>query len=85
MPQHPRPASAGSGLEAHYITEHEQGPDWEYMVLTCQPRESLPEVRRRLVDHAEYGKWELRRSRIYSGGARKYWLRRRAMKVRRTL
>ncbi|GAB3188823.1 DUF5703 family protein [Nesterenkonia suensis] len=68
-----------------YTTEDGAGPNWEYMVITCQPRESLPEVRRRIVDHAEYGKWELRRSRIYTGGVRKYWLRRRIMKVRPTL
>lgn len=59
--------------------------NWEYMVITCQPRESLKEVRRQITDHTEYGKWELRRSRIYMGGVRKYWLRRRIMKVQRTL
>lgn len=74
-----------SALADRYITEDSTGPNWEYMVVTCQPRESLGEVRRRLIDHAEYGKWELRRSRIYSGGVRKYWLRRRMMKVKRTL
>lgn len=61
------------------------GSDYEYMVLTCQPHESLGEVRRRVIDHAEYGKWELRRSRLYTGGLRKYWLRRRIIRVRRTL
>ena len=55
------------------------------MVITCQPQESLKEVRRRVTDHAEYGKWELRRSMIYTGGLRRYWLRRRVMRVQRTL
>ena len=68
-----------------YTTDDRTGPNWEYMVITCQPHESLKEFRRQLVDHAEYGKWELRRSRIYGGGVRKYWLRRRVMNVRRTL
>nr|WP_229503248.1 DUF5703 family protein [Nesterenkonia sedimenti] len=54
------------------------------MVLTCQPRQSLAEVRRQVTDHAEYGRWELRRSAILTGGVRKYWLRRRAMRVQRT-
>lgn len=86
MPQqHPRPASAEARIGTRYTTGNERGPQWEYLVVTCQPRESLAEVRRRLIDHAEYGKWELRRSRIYAGGSRKYWLRRRIMKVRRTL
>lgn len=67
-----------------YLSEGDDGRSWEYMVLTCQARESLAEVRRRVVDHAEYGHWELRRSVIYSGGVRKYWLRRRVMRVQRT-
>ncbi|MDO5492101.1 MAG: DUF5703 family protein [Nesterenkonia sp.] len=72
-------------MAQHYVEESGAGSTWEYMVVTCQPRESLGEVRRRLIDHAEYGKWELRRTRIYSGGTRRYWLRRRVMKVRATL
>ena len=40
-----------------YTTDDRTGPNWEYMVITCQPNESLKEVRRQLVDHAEYGKW----------------------------
>lgn len=79
LPPLPQPVSA------RYTTDNQTGPNWEYMVITCQPRESLKEVRRRLADHAEYGKWELRRSLIYTGGMRKYWLRRRIIKVERTL
>ncbi|WP_369699667.1 DUF5703 family protein [Nesterenkonia sp. Act20] len=55
------------------------------MVITCQPQESLNQARRRVIDHAEYGKWELRRSVMYTGGLRRYWLRRRVMRVQRTL
>ncbi|GAA1169882.1 hypothetical protein HNR09_002817 [Nesterenkonia xinjiangensis] len=77
--------SAFPSSAARYTADDASGLHWEYMVITCQPRESLTEVRRRIVDHAEYGKWELRRSRLYTGGVRKYWLRRRIMKVRPTL
>ena len=42
------------------------------------------EARERLADEAEYGKWELARVLLYRGGARRVWLRRRAMKVQRT-
>lgn len=78
--------SADTAPEAGRSTsKHPTGLNWEYMVITCQPRESLSEVRRRIVEHAEYGKWELRRTRIYTGGVRKHWLRRRIMKVQRTL
>ena len=67
-----------------YNAEDDDGRGWEYLVLTCQPRESLAEVRRRVVEYAEYGRWELRRSTLYAGGVRKYWLRRRMIRVKRT-
>ena len=37
-----------------------------------------------LGEQAEYGRWELARSVRYEGGARRVWLRRRAMRVQRT-
>ncbi len=77
--------AAGAETMTSYFEPYENGPSWEFMVLTCQPQESLAEVRRRVIDHAEYGKWELRRSILFSGGVRKYWLRRRVMNVQRTL
>ncbi len=43
------------------------------------------ELRQQLTDAAEYGKWELARTRIYVGGARKMWLRRRIIRVTRTI
>lgn len=78
-------SGSASAVAAHYTDDSGPGSAWEYLVIRCEPRESLAEVRRRVVEHAEQGRWELRRSRIYSGGVRKYWLRRRIMKVRRTL
>ena len=58
---------------------------YEYLVLTVSPNESLPEARRRVVEHSEYGKWELERSKLYMGGGRRFWLRRRVMQVQRTV
>jgi len=37
-----------------------------------------------LSEQAEYGRWELARSVLFVGGARRVWLRRRAMRVQRT-
>ncbi|WP_120005204.1 DUF5703 family protein [Nesterenkonia muleiensis] len=71
-------------VPTRYLTEGDDGRGWEYLVITCQPRESLAEARRQVIDHAEYGRWELRRSAIYTGGVRKYWLRRRRIRVKRT-
>ncbi|CAM3052809.1 hypothetical protein PSET11_02786 [Arthrobacter ulcerisalmonis] len=58
---------------------------YEYLVLTVSPEDSLPEARRRVVEHSEYGKWELERSKLYVGGGRRFWLRRRVMQVQRTV
>jgi hypothetical protein len=57
---------------------------YEYLVLTVGPTESMPAARQRLTEHAEYGKWELERSCLYVGGGRQFWLRRRIMRVERT-
>ena len=59
--------------------------NWEYLVMTVAPRESLAEARRRVVEHAEYGQWELQRSILYRGGTRRYWMRRRIIRVQSTL
>ena len=45
---------------------------------------SRADARQMLANEAEYGKWELARVLLYRGGARRVWLRRRAMKVRRS-
>ena len=58
---------------------------YEYLVLTVGPEDSLAEARRRLVEHSEYGRWELERSQLYFGGGRRFWLRRRVMQVQRTV
>lgn len=58
---------------------------WEYLVITVAPGESLAQARQRLVERAEYGHWELQRSLLYRGGARRFWLRRKAIKVESTL
>ncbi len=58
---------------------------YEYLLLTVAPHERLSEARARLTEHAEYGKWELTRSVLLYSGARKYWLRRRVMRVEATI
>jgi len=62
-----------------------RGQKWEYLVVTVAPEESLSDARRRIAEHAEYGRWELQRSVHYRGGARRHWLRRRVMRVASTL
>jgi hypothetical protein len=58
---------------------------FEYRTVTLPGSVSRGDVRRLLTDEAEYGRWELARTRIYVGGTRRVWLRRKAMKVPSTL
>lgn len=57
---------------------------YEYLTLTVAPREHHADARARVREHAEYGKWELMRSVLLYGGARRYVMRRRIMRVART-
>ncbi|XAS69217.1 DUF5703 family protein [Micrococcaceae bacterium Sec5.7] len=72
-------------LTSSVLRERDYLRQYEYLVLTVSPDDSLPDARRRIVEHSEYGKWELERSRIYVGGGRRFWLRRRVTQVRRTV
>lgn len=58
---------------------------YEYLLITVTHGESVPTAYQRLREHAEYGKWELERSTLYMGGQRKYLMRRKVLRVQRTL
>ena len=58
--------------------------EYEYRELTFQRDQSRGEVRQALTEHAEYGRWELFRVRLFWGGVRKVVLRRKIIRVRRT-
>lgn len=59
------------------------GSEFEYRVLLLPRGTSRSQARQLLTEHAEYGRWELARVRLYLGGRRKVWLRRRILRVRR--
>ena len=59
--------------------------EYEFRMLTLPRGISRSEVRRLLTDEAEYGHWELARVQLFMGGARRVWLRRRIIRVMRTL
>ncbi|HLS74908.1 MAG TPA: DUF5703 family protein [Actinomycetaceae bacterium] len=69
----PSPSRAGSATQ------------YEFRVVTLPPTTSRSRVRQLLTEEAEYGRWELARTRLYLGGARKVWLRRKIIRVRSTL
>jgi hypothetical protein len=58
--------------------------DYEYRLLVVPRGTSRAEARRLLTEHAEYGHWEVARVRLYAGGARQVWLRRKIIRVTRT-
>ena len=60
------------------------GKEYELRVVTIDPNITRQETKELLTDEAEYGRWELDRTRLYMGGRRKIWLRRRIMRIHRT-
>ncbi|HEY7719755.1 MAG TPA: DUF5703 family protein [Pedococcus sp.] len=58
--------------------------EYEYRVLQFARGVSRADIRRTLADHAEYGHWELHRTRVYIGGVQRTWLRRRVIRASRT-
>jgi hypothetical protein len=57
---------------------------YEWRVVDIPAATSVSEARAMLTEHAEYGAWELARTVLFVGGARRVWLRRRTMRVLRT-
>ncbi|YAL84559.1 DUF5703 family protein [Dermacoccaceae bacterium W4C1] len=58
--------------------------EYEFRVLDFSRATSRADVRTALTEQAEYGHWELHRSRAYLGGRRRVWLRRKIIRVQRT-
>ena len=56
--------------------------EYEIRVLDFTRDVTRAEMRRRLTEDAEYGQWELLRTRIYQGGRRRSWMRRKIIRVR---
>ena len=69
---------AGCATQWHTMIEY------EYRVLVFPRDVPRGDVRRALAEHAEYGHWEMDRLRLYLGGGRRVWLRRRIIRVQRT-
>ena len=58
--------------------------EYEYLVLSFGRDVGRGDIRRQLTEHAEYGRWELERTRTYVGGLTRTWLRRRIIRPRRS-
>ncbi|WP_296667154.1 DUF5703 family protein [Demequina sp.] len=57
---------------------------YDWRVVDIGTEVTRAETRTLLTEQAEYGRWELVRSQTFIGGARRVWLRRRVMNVRRS-
>ena len=60
-------------------------PEYEFRTIVFPRGAARSAIRQELADHAEYGRWELARTRRYLGGGKKVWMRRRIIRVRSTL
>jgi hypothetical protein len=59
--------------------------EYEYLVLSFGREVGRGDIRRQLTEHAEYGRWELERTRTYVGGRTRTWLRRRIIRPRQSM
>ncbi|HEY3954405.1 MAG TPA: DUF5703 family protein [Streptosporangiaceae bacterium] len=59
--------------------------EYSYRVLYIPRGTTRDAARRILTDHAEYGRWELAKLRLYADGSRKATLRRAIIRAARTL
>ncbi len=57
--------------------------EYEYRVLSFRRDTARKDIRRLLAEEAEYGHWELHRTRIYMGGLTRTWLRRKIIRAPR--
>jgi hypothetical protein len=57
---------------------------WEIREVPLPSRVSRVEARELLTELAEYGRWELVRTRIYPNGVKRMWVKKRIQKVERT-
>ena len=60
-------------------------PEYEYRTITLPRGTSRAQARQLLTEQAEYGRWELSRVRLYVGGLRTVQLRRKILRVQRSL
>nr|WP_068250911.1 DUF5703 family protein [Janibacter corallicola] len=58
-------------------------PEYEFRTILFPKEAQRSDIRQELADHAEYGRWELHRTVVYLGGARRTWLRRKIIRVPR--
>jgi hypothetical protein len=59
--------------------------EYQYRVMVFPSGVSPGDLCRAVAQEAEYGHWELSMLRLYFGGRRKVWLRRKVIRVQHTV
>jgi len=57
---------------------------WEIREVPLPSKSSRQEAKTILTELAEYGRWELVRTRIYPNGIKRMWVKKRILRVERT-
>ena len=57
---------------------------WEIREVPLPSKSSRQVARTILTELAEYGRWELVRTRIYPNGIKRMWVKKRVLRVERT-
>ncbi|GAA1360746.1 DUF5703 family protein [Brevibacterium luteolum] len=56
--------------------------EYEFRTVSLHREMTRSEAARLLTEEAEYGRWELARTRIGMGGSKTVWLRRRIIRIK---
>lgn len=76
-------ATAGHRIAPH-LRKPPRTKNFEWRVVDIPRDIPRADALALLTEQAEYGSWELARSVVFEGGARRVWLRRRRIRVVRT-
>ena len=59
--------------------------EYEFRTVSLHREMTRSEAARLLTEEAEYGRWELARTRIGMGGSKTVWLRRRIIRIKHSV
>lgn len=59
--------------------------DYEFQILSIPRGVSINQARTALAAESEYGRWDLVRTRLFYGGEKRVWMRRRIIRVTSSL
>lgn len=85
LPRATRVLPGDASLRSLPVAPGRTHDDYEFQVVTIPRGASLGLARTAVTEQAEYGRWDLVRTQLFYGGARKVWMRRRIMRIEPTM